>query len=161
AGPRASAALLERVAPEAAATMARVGEVAVDSVGVVVRADRAPLPYATFFIPLDDVFHSIVTRDVVPDPDWRGFAFHFKPGLDEAARLERIAAVLRVPRGDFAHVAHRRSLMPSPALGHRELVARLDGALAGTRLAVCGNWFDGLGIEDCALRARAEWQRVG
>jgi UDP-galactopyranose mutase len=161
AGPRASGALLERAVPDVAATMARLGEAAVDSTGVVVRADRSPLPYATFFIPIDDRFYSVVTRDVVPDPGWRAFVFHFKPGLGEAARLERIAAVLQVPRADFAHVASRRSVLPAPVLGHREAVARVDAALAGTTLAVSGNWFGGLGIEDCALRSRAEWRRVG
>jgi UDP-galactopyranose mutase len=50
---------------------------------------------------------------------------------------------------------------PSPALGHHEVVAGLDAALVGQRIAVTGNWFAGLAIEDCVLRSRAEWQRVG
>jgi oxygen-dependent protoporphyrinogen oxidase len=36
----------------------------------------------------------------------------------------------------------------------------VDRLLAGTRLAVTGNWFAGLSIEDCVQRSRAEWSRV-
>jgi UDP-galactopyranose mutase len=52
-------------------------------------------------------------------------------------------------------------VLPSPVLGHKDVVAGLDAALAAQpRLAVTGNWFAGLSIEDCVQRSRAEWQRV-
>ena len=50
--------------------------------------------------------------------------------------------------------------LPSPALGHGDLVAEIDRCLAGSRLAVTGNYFDGLAIEDCVQRSFAEWARV-
>ena len=50
--------------------------------------------------------------------------------------------------------------MPAPALGHAEIVRDVDAALAGGRLAVTGNYFAGLAIEDCVLRSRAEWERI-
>jgi UDP-galactopyranose mutase len=37
----------------------------------------------------------------------------------------------------------------------------MDRCLAGTRLALTGNYFAGLAIEDCVLRSNAEWARVG
>src|SRR5262249_44283364 len=105
------------------------------------------------------------TRDVVADPTWRGFVFHFQPGHHEAEKLARVAALLGVTRSELAHVTERRTVLPSPALGHRDLVAGLDKALGEARdagrLAVTGNWFSGLAIEDCIQRSRAEWQRVG
>jgi oxygen-dependent protoporphyrinogen oxidase len=133
----------------------------VDSLGVVVRAEKVRVPYATFLIPRDDVFHSVVTRDVVADPIWRGFVFHFRPGRAPGEKLARALALLGVARADLAEVVERRTVLPSPILGHHEAIARVDAALAGGRVAVCGNWFGGLAIEDCAVRARAEWQRVG
>jgi UDP-galactopyranose mutase len=51
-------------------------------------------------------------------------------------------------------------VLPSPVLGHQDVVRELDRLLAGTRLAVTGNWFGGLAIEDCALRSRTEWARI-
>ena len=160
--PGAAARLLSGALPDAAARIGELREATVDSVGVVVRADKVTaVPYATFLIPRGDIFHSVVTRDVVPDPTWRGFVFHFQPGHTEAERLARAAALLRVARTDLAEVSERRTVLPSPVLGHASVIAGLDAALAGQRLAVTGNWFAGLSIEDCAQRSRAEWQRVG
>jgi protoporphyrinogen/coproporphyrinogen III oxidase len=39
-------------------------------------------------------------------------------------------------------------------------VQGLDAALAGGRLALTGNYFAGLAIEDCVLRSNEEWRRV-
>jgi UDP-galactopyranose mutase len=162
--PRAAARLLGRVLPEAAGKVGELGEATVETLGLVVRADKVEaVPYSTFVIPLGprgDIFHSVVTRDVVPDPTWRGFAFHFQPGHSEDEKLARAETLLGVARADFAERAERRTVLPSPALGHREVVAGLDAALAGQRICVTGNWFAGLAIEDCVLRSRAEWQRV-
>lgn len=159
--PSAAAALLSEVAPEAASLAARVREAAVDTLGFAVRVEKvAHLPLSTFLVPLDDSFHSVVTRDVVPDPAWRGFAFHFKPGLSGEARLVRAARLLRLAPADLEAVAERRAVLPSPVLGHHQVVREMDRFLAGTRLAVTGNWFGGLAIEDCALRSRAEWARI-
>ena len=48
---------------------------------------------------------------------------------------------------------------PNDAQSH-PIVAALDAALGAQRIAVTGNWFAGLAIEDCMLRSRAEWQRI-
>jgi len=159
--PRAAAELLRGVLPEAASLVSRVQEAEVDSLGFAVPAARAAhLPPATFLIPLEDRFHSVVTRDPVPDPRWRGFTFHFKPGLSSGDRLRRAAEVLGLSPADLEAPTERRTVLPSPVLGHREVVAEVDRVLAGTPLAVTGNWFGGLAIEDCALRSRAEWARL-
>ena len=47
-----------------------------------------------------------------------------------------------------------------PALGHGEVVDGIDRLLAGGKLAVAGNYFAGLAIEDCVLRSNAEWARI-
>jgi oxygen-dependent protoporphyrinogen oxidase len=163
--PRAAAPLLSGVLPGVAGKVGEIREATVDTVGVVVRADQvAAVPYSTFLIPRGDIFHSVVTRDIVPDPTWRGFVFHFQPGHTEKERLARVTALLGASRTDLAHVAERRTVLPSPILGHSGVVAELDAALASLgagRLAVTGNWFTGLAIEDCVLRSRAEWRRVG
>jgi oxygen-dependent protoporphyrinogen oxidase len=159
--PRAAATLLADVAPAAAAEAGAVRDSAADATGVVVRAERvAHVPPATFLIPLAGDFYSVVTRDVVPHADLRGFVFHFKPGATPAARLERVTKVLGVAPLALERVEERRTLLPSPAVGHAARVAAIDRALAGTRLAVTGNWFGGLALEDCVLRSRAEWRRV-
>jgi UDP-galactopyranose mutase len=158
--PRAAAKLLDGALPAAARAAAQVLEAEVESLGCALPAERTALPYASFLIPLGGDLYSVVTRDVVPDPNWRGFAFHFRPGLSREARMARAAEVLGVAPGELEAVAERRSALPSPRRGHAERVAQLDGALSGGQLAVTGNWFGGLAIEDCVLRSRSEWTRV-
>jgi UDP-galactopyranose mutase len=159
--PGGAAALLREAAPEVAALAARVREAKLDTLGFAARAEKVEhLPPATFLVPLDDVFHSVVTRDVVPDPAWRGFSFHFKPGLSRDDRVRRAARLLRLEPADLESPAERRTVLPSPVLGHQEVVREMDRLLAGTPLCVTGNWFGGLAIEDCALRSRSEWARV-
>ena len=140
--------------------ISRVKTVAVESAGVVLPRGRSPLAECAFVVPVDDVFFSVVTRDPWPDPERRGFAFHFRPGVPREEKLARMSAVLRVPREALAEVVEQRRTLPSPTLGHAEIVADVDRCLAGTKLAVTGNYFAGLAIEDCVLRSNAEWARI-
>jgi UDP-galactopyranose mutase len=128
--------------------------------GVVLPRERCWMPACAFVVPVDDLFHSAVTRDPFPDPSRRAFTFHFKPGLARAARLARMAEVLRVPAGELGAPIETRWTLPAPAVNHAQTVAEIDRLLAGGRLALCGNYFDGLAIEDCVQRSGREWARV-
>jgi len=156
----AAAPLLRELHPELASHVARIATVAVESVGVVLPRERAWMPECAFVVPVDDVFFSCVTRDPFPDPRWRAFAFHFRPALTRGERLARVAEVLRVDLAEAAHLAEKRVSLPSPSLGHGDLVAELDRCLSGGRLALTGNYFGGLAIEDCVARSVSEWRRV-
>jgi protoporphyrinogen/coproporphyrinogen III oxidase len=158
--PSMAAALLRGDFPDLSAELARVKMAATDSMGVVVRRDQVKLPEMAFLVPADDVFWSAVTRDPVPDPERRAFAFHFRTGKTEEEKKARISAILGVPPSAFEEVTQRMALLPSPVLGHDRTVAELDRMLGGSRLALTGNYFEGLAIEDCVLRSRAEWRRV-
>ena len=158
--PGAAATLLGGLVPDLAARVATIEEVRVDSLGFALPKDLSSVPLATFLIPLRDEFHSVVTRDVVPDPEWRGFTFHFRPGSTREERIRRAAQVLRIGPEEMQEAVERSWLLPSPVLGHAELIGEIDRLLAGGKLAVTGNWFDGLSIEDCVTRSRAEWGRV-
>lgn len=158
--PSMAAALTRADFPELSARMARFKMAALETIGVVLPRERARLPEMAFLVPADDLFWSAVSRDPVPDPRLRGFAFHCRLGHTREAKLERIAEVLGCAQRDFLHVAERTTMLPSPVLGHGEMVAELDRLLAGGKLAVTGNYFEGLAIEDCVARSRAEWRRV-
>jgi UDP-galactopyranose mutase len=155
-----AAALLREDFHELSLAIARVRTVQVDSVGVVLRRGQTPLEECAFVVPVDDVFFSIVTRDPFPDPERRGFAFHFRPGVPRAQKLARISAVLRMRPEDLGTLVEVSRTLPSPELGHAELVADVDRCLAGGKLAVTGNYFAGLAIEDCVQRSFAEWKRI-
>jgi UDP-galactopyranose mutase len=140
--------------------VAKVRTVGVESSGVVLPRGRCWMPEIAFLVPVDDLFHSAVTRDPFPHPSLRAFAFHFRDGLSREARLRRMAEVLRVPAEEMGEVVEARATLPSPSLGHGELVAEIDRCLKGGRLALLGNYFEGMAIEDCMLRSAREWERL-
>lgn len=158
--PPAAAALVAGDDPELAAAFGGIGSARVETTAVALPREKTSLPEMAFLVPVDDLFHSAVTRDPVPGARLRGFAFHFKPGHAREDRLRRIEEVLGARRDAFVDVVDSSLVLPAPALGHADAVARIDRALEGSRLAVTGNFFDGLAIEDCVLRSRAEWARV-
>lgn len=155
-----SARILDRHFPELSGLLRSIQEARVESVGLAVQKDLVQLPPATFFIPLNDEFRSIVTRDVIPHPRLRSFTFHFKPEVPAERRWERALRFLGIRAEDVLASAQRSVSLPSPRVGHPDLIATLDRSLHGNALGLCGNWFSGLSIEDCALRAKSEWQRL-
>ncbi|MFT7665337.1 MAG: oxygen-dependent protoporphyrinogen oxidase, partial [Planctomycetota bacterium] len=158
--PQVVAELLSDSFPEVAAQAARVKQVEVDSLGFATLAENTKLPYATFFIPLCDSFFSAVTRDVIHDDTRRAFTLHFRAGQTKAERLARAQQVTGVPIAQMESLCERRVVLPSPTLGHSEIVRAIDDQLKGEPLAITGNWFSGLAIEDCALRSRCEFERM-
>jgi protoporphyrinogen/coproporphyrinogen III oxidase len=155
-----AAGILRGSLPELSGQLARVNTVAVESLGVVVAKNAVALPPLAFLVSVNDLFYSVVTRDVLPDREHRGFAFHFRPGVSRERKLERIAQVLGLERESFQRVEEKNALLPCPQVGHDRVVAEVDRILAGGRLAVTGNFFAGMAIEDCVERSFAEWERV-
>lgn len=160
ASPDQAARLVHDDFHELSTSIARVKTVTVDTVGVVLPRERCWMPEVAFLVSVDDLFYSAVTRDPFPDPSRRAFAFHFRPGVAREARLKRVSEVLRVPLEELGEVVEKQVTLPSPAIGHGEIVAEIDRCVAGGKLAVTGNYFAGLAIEDCVLRSNAEWGRV-
>lgn len=158
--PSEAATLLGEFNPGIAATVSRIGEVWVESVGVVVRREEVKLPVSMFIVPLSGGFHSAVSRDSIPDLARRAFTFHFAAGGRLDDRLRIVSRVLGADSRSFEHIVENRTRLPSPTLGHQDLIRQIDSQLPGTNLAITGNWFDGLAIEDCVRRSVREWKRL-
>jgi len=158
--PSMASAILRTDFPELSGQLARIGMAAVDTLGVTVAREKVKLPEVAFLVPFDDIFFSAVSRDVVPDPARRAFAFHYKTGHPRQEKVQRACEVMGVREEDLEEVLEKTSLLPSPVLGHGQTVEELDRMLAGGRLALTGNYFAGLAIEDCVARSKAEWERV-
>jgi hypothetical protein len=124
-------------------------------------ADAIQLPKLAGIIGRDDDFYSVVSRDLVPDAHFRAFTFHFRPGrLDEAGKMRRIQQVLGVEGKQIQASISLRNRLPALRLGHAELIAQLDQNLQGRSLALTGNWFTGVSIEDSLVRSVAEFNRL-
>lgn len=155
-----AAALLAQSLPEAAEPLARIKASPIHSFGVVVRREATPIEPVAGIIPLDYRFFSMVSRDTVPDPTWRGFAFHFGPGVRKDDALGQACEVLKVDRNRIEHVFERVVVLSSPTMGHSRIAKSIDDRIAGTPVFITGNYFGGLAIEDCVIRSRQEVTRL-
>jgi len=156
-----AAGLLKTAFPEAAEKLAQIQVNKTETVGVAVDKEAVSLERFANLIPQNDLFFSVVSRDIVPDPAFRGFTFHFKPGVaDTGAKLKRIGEVLKVGPDELTRVAMKDNFVPALKVGHEKLISELDGVCAGKNLFLTGNYFSGMAIEDCVGRSLAEFHRL-
>ncbi|HAS50502.1 MAG TPA: amine oxidase, partial [Gammaproteobacteria bacterium] len=73
-----------------------------------------------------------------------------------------IARTLSIPRELLTteNVVSKANQLPALRVGHGERTRDIDQMLVGTRLALTGNYFTGVAIEDCVTRSRQEWARL-
>ncbi|MES9969438.1 MAG: FAD-dependent oxidoreductase [Candidatus Thiodiazotropha sp.] len=159
--PDVSAKILAGYMPELAARLGEIEMADIESHAVVLRTDRLELPLLAGIIGVEDEFYSVVSRDLVADEHYRAFTFHFRPkGLDEAGRLKRICEVLGVEQEQIeAHLSCSNRL-PALRLGQKDRIDWIDSALQAESLALTGNWFSGVSIEDSLIRSHQECQRL-
>lgn len=159
--PDICARLLGGVQPAAAGLIRRIGIAEIDSLLLAFDKAHLKLPELAGLISIDGAFFSAVSRDFIADPRWRGFAFHFPGGtLGQDQRIAAACEALGVRPADVAAVAHATNRLPRLRKGHQDLMQQLDARLAGGRLAITGNWFLGVSVEDCLTRGHAEHQRL-
>jgi len=157
----AAARLLKETHPDIAEQLHWMGEVEIESTGIVVEKEHLPLQPVAGIIAVDGDFYSAVSRDIVEHPHLRGMTFHFKPGrLGDEAKLQRICTILGVEQSDLLHVFHKTNRLPAPDMGHHQLIAAVDALLTEQPLALVGNYFAGVAVEDCLERVESEFDRL-
>ena len=156
-----SSRLLQTIESDISGHLGLLKAASVDSVGVVVKkSDLSVKPVAAIISP-NDIFFSAVSRDTVPDDNYRGFAFHFRPGESDETKMRRITDVLGIAEDKIVHKYEVMNTVPSLRVGHREWLEKMDGMLAGKNLLLTGNYFGGMAIEDCVSRSLSESERLG
>jgi protoporphyrinogen oxidase len=160
--PDVAARLLRADFADLAGVVGGIGMAEVESLALCVAKDQvANLPPLAGLIAVDDAFYSMVSRDYLDDAAHRGFTFHFRPGvLCPEAQLQRACAALGIHETAVSGVQPVTNRLPALRVGHAERLAQIDAALAGTHLALTGNWFYGVSIEDCLTRGHQEFQRL-
>ncbi|MCI0468667.1 MAG: FAD-dependent oxidoreductase [Nitrospirae bacterium] len=156
-----AARLLHEVFPMVSEKLSHIKSAKVESVGVAVKKDAAPMPLLAGIIPASDSFYSAVSRDAVIHDSYRGFTFHFKPNImNYETKLRTIADVLKVNIGQLEHVASKENLVPLLNIHHPALIQEIDGLISGKRIILTGNYLDGMAIEDCITRSLREFLRL-
>jgi protoporphyrinogen oxidase len=156
-----AAALLKNSFIELSDILATIAQVTTETMGIVVRNQSCHLPAIMGLIGINDCFFSMVSRDSVKHPDYRGFTFHFKPQqLDEKQKIAKICEILRIPASHLEHRVVKQNYLPAPTLGHHQLLAKIAALLPMRPMALTGNYFLGVSAEDCAIRSRDEFERL-
>lgn len=153
--------LIGGIGPELANKITEIKNQRIESYGVVVPKDATELKPFAGLVPTNDAFFSAVSRDTIPDADYRGFTFHFKPDILSAdQKLNKVCEVLKIAKDQILEIKERVNIVPSLRLGHYELVDEIDRLLEGKKLFLSGNYFAGLSIEDCVSRSKSEVERM-
>ena len=80
--------------------------------------------------------------------------------IEYEQKVDRICSLLGVSSTDLDILAGQNLTLPAPRVNHSAVVADIDRNLESTGLALVGNYFMGLAIEDCLARAASEYQRL-
>lgn len=159
--PDVAAHLLVQAQPDVATRLSALPMADIESLAVVVPAERVRLPPLAGLIGVNDAFYSVVSRDPLPHPKLRGFTFHFRPRrLDTESKLDRICEVLGIRPEDILERREVHNRLPAPEVQHVEQVAEIDALIRNKTLFLTGNYFQGLSIGDCADRSTREALRL-
>jgi len=153
--------VIKAIAPDISERISQIKHQAIESFGVVVTKEDTEIKPFAGLVPVKGDFFSIVSRDTVPDDKFRGFTFHFKPGiLTKDQKIAKVCEILDVKENQLLEMKEKLNIVPSLRLGHYQLVDEIDKLLKGTDLYLGGNYFAGLSIEDCVSRSKAEVERM-
>ncbi len=159
--PAAAAHILNTISPELSNHLQQIRFVNVESIGVVIESSHLSLEPMAGAIACDDVFFSIVSRDVIPHETLRGFTFHFAPNLlSHEEKICRIASLFKISQDNIKSTDEARHILPSFRIEHNEWLAEVDQLLDQTDLLLTGNYFCGMSIEDCLSRSKHQASRL-
>jgi protoporphyrinogen oxidase len=158
--PQTAASLLQATEPGVSELLSTIGVVRSESVGVVVAKDRLRLKMMAGLIPLSDGLLSVVARDPVADDALRGFTFHFSTGQNtEEGKFNLICKALNIRRSDVESWSEMTHALPAMRLNHLDMAGRTDAVRRDSHVYLTGNYYYGLSLEDCVIRAEREAER--
>jgi len=160
--PQIASSLTKNLDPEISLNLAKISHSDFYSVGVIVKKEKVNLPECSGWIGKDAYFYSMVSADPTSSHNsLRGFTFHFKPDVGTKVELKsRALDFLNLTKSDVVQVTLKENLLPIIRPQHYQIVNKLDQLLQAKHFGLCGNYFDGMAMEDCVQRAVSEVARL-
>ncbi len=154
-----AARLLHSAFPALAGLLSEIPMAEVHSRAVAVDKTQVTLPMLGGLIGVDDSpMYAAVSRDALAHARYRAFTFHFKPSATTAQQDACIRQALGVP--NWLDESSKINRLPALRVGHERWLAQVDERLHGLPLALAGNYFLGVSLEDCLSRAHSEFSRL-
>ncbi len=126
----------------------------VESRGLFMAKDKAPIDPIMFLTPLEGKCFSMVSRDVLPHSTLRGFSFHFEQDApDKHSIIHKVLGTdnQQIPSNNSTQ--HQLPLIPT---GHAQRLEKIKTFAKDAGIYLVGNYFNGLSLEDCVERALEE-----
>ncbi len=130
----------------------------IESRAMFVPQKQSSLAPMTFLIPLKGKCLSMVTRDVLPHHNYRGFTFHFEQ--EETNKQQHIDKMLGDEKQPIETENITQHNLPLLKVGHAQRMDRIKTLAKATGIYLVGNFFNGLSLEDCVERALEEAELI-
>jgi protoporphyrinogen oxidase len=158
--PASASVLLQEIEPDLSKLLATIPIAHSESIGVVLPKEKVNVKKMAGIIPVSDQFLSVVSRDLVEHPAYRGFVFHFEKGkLKRNEQLDTICKVLNIKIEDIVTQTFTEHVLPSLRVQHIDLKTQIEKVKINSGIFILGNYFNGLSMEDCVQRSQDEFRR--
>ncbi len=132
----------------------------ITSRGNVVDKEKVNFEPVSFVIPLQGPCFSMVTRDVMSHKESRGFAFHFEESkISKEEQEQFMSELLGIDKSELGQTIEATHKLPLLTLGHKERIQEIQDLSEQAGIYLCGNYFNGLSLEDCVERSVNEFDR--
>lgn len=156
--PKQVSDLLKDINPELASLLREFPIQNLESTALILDKDKAGIEPLTFVIPLQGACYSMVTRDVLANEKYRGFACHFQENdASNGEQKETMAKLLSLD--EIPQTVRASHTLPLIKVGHKERMAAIISQAQKTGIYITGNFFNGLSLEDCVERSNDESKR--
>ncbi|WP_440682065.1 NAD(P)-binding protein [Cysteiniphilum halobium] len=107
-------------------------------------------------------FFSMVTRDTLTHEKYRGMTVHFKNTDTPYQQLiDMFLSKLNIPKDALIDIKHKDNNLPCYQSQHQDFIDGLNNELIkDNSLALTGNYFTRLAVEDCVKRSFDEVKRI-
>ena len=152
-----AAQLLQNSLPDLADALRQIKSTHFDSLAVLVNKKLATIKPNAGWVGVDTAIYSMVSADIANHhPNIRGFSFHFKPdSCSQTQQKQQVLRWLTIKEEQVLKFFHKKNQLPIIDINHQQKLNKID-KLVPKNLAICGNYFQGMAIEDCIQRAKSQ-----
>lgn len=149
--------LTKKIAPKLAEELSKISYTTVSSLGIILPKNKVAIrEMAGLLTPTND-FTSIVSRDIAPNEEYRGFTIHAQGTIEEDVLLQRLCTTLGILPQDILKKGYKNNYLPKLQKGHQNVLDSLIETLENyPNIYLSGNYFQGLSLEDCISRSKSE-----
>jgi len=158
--PSVAGEMLSSVSPNLSAHLREYQTKNITSRTVVLPKEQVTFDFVSFVIPLQGACLAMVTRDVMPHHESRGFSFHFEEDHKSQSDQEQFMSELLGVKPDIiSNTKVAKHQLPVLELGHGTRIEKIKQLAEKDNIYLTGNYFNGLSLEDCVERSTQEFER--